>query len=151
MARRMRLNLLDRDSSWKVSVPSSLAQFLRALCALMPDGSVFYVECGGFPRADKDFFRERGLPEKMCVPGGTLFLGPDEFFHLSLTVENMEDLAALWRNEPGLPTHIHVYRGGEMLLQWFDASAGDPMFLSKSIPADRVRDFCADIGSGHAP
>ena len=42
--------------------------------------------------------------------------------------------------------HVHFYRDGEPLLQWFDAFDDHPLWVSKSIPRERVEVFCLAVG-----
>jgi hypothetical protein len=67
---------------------------------------------------------------------------------MSITPRNLEGLADLAERHafPELAIHLHVYKGTDMLLQWYDAGGRDPLLLSKQIPVERVREFCNRLG-----
>jgi hypothetical protein len=44
-------------------------------------------------------------------------------------------------------THAHVHRRGAVLLQWHHAFAQQPMYLSRAVAEDVVREFASAIGS----
>jgi hypothetical protein len=67
--------------------------------------------------------------------------------HLLITDENMQELAELINKTPAaIPTHLQAYCGDEVLLQWFDASARDPIFVSHDISQSAVQAFCDRLG-----
>ena len=79
---------------------------------------------------------------------GTIWPRPN-VFHLSLTAEVMQALTAFLEVHPAgyFCTHCHVYSDGRMLLQWHDAFGSDPMYISRVLEGDHVRDFAAKLGS----
>ncbi len=68
-------------------------------------------------------------------------------FHTTLTAECVEGLAQLVEEHiaPEIADHLHVYRGTEVLLEWYDFPT-DPFWLSKAIPEEAVKDFCVKLG-----
>jgi len=141
---------LDRIQApcWKVSCTKDYPSFLRALVALVPAGSVLYIEGGGTPPSDVKFYlEERPAQETFKIPGGTLLPTP-KVFHMPITKENLDGLADL---EGKYPTpvgsiHVHVYKEHRVLLQSYDAFLA-PFYISKEIPQDKVKEFCNKIGS----
>ena len=53
--------------------------------------------------------------------------------------------AASHRAEPEICDHLHLYRGQDALVQWFDAFTV-PLLISKSVPLDRVERFASAVG-----
>jgi hypothetical protein len=134
---------------WEFDAPQNFVEFLRALPALFDEQSVLYLEGTGTPRAVRVYLDSRRLTDMPRIRGGTLLPTP-ECFHLPITVDNMDGFSELLESVPdmGPPTHVHVYREGTVLLQWFDASAGEPAFLLAGFPRDElVQGFCAKVGS----
>ena len=53
--------------------------------------------------------------------------------------------AALHHAEPEICDHVHFYRDGNALVQWFDAFSG-PLLVSKLVPRERVEQFASAVG-----
>ena len=128
---------------WEVGAPRSFPAFLRSLAPLFPDNAVLYFEGGDTTPEIRSYLEARKAEEKFKIPGGTIWPSP-ETFHMPLTGANLEGLAALLEKKlvPDVCEHVHVYSGTVVLLQWYDASAGDPILISKGIPEERVKVFC---------
>ncbi len=133
--------------AWEVPAPEDPATFLRAIDVIAPAGSVLYLE-GGCPIAEMEAFLAQRVPEKTTkVELGTIWPRP-EVYHMAITPGNLEGLAELaapcdWFD---LAVHMHVYKGADVLLEWYDVDCRDPMWLSQEIPAGRVRAFCERLG-----
>jgi len=69
-------------------------------------------------------------------------------FHLPVTDENLRQLEGVIASSDAgaIPSHVQAYNGETILLQWFDASARDPIFVSRKIPESVLREFCERIG-----
>ena len=138
---------LDEADPWRVGGTRVERAFLRALPALMPADSVLYLE--GVPEAHvAQYLAEVSIPAAAKVAMGTIWPRPN-VFHLSLTAEVIEALTAFLEVHPAgyFCTHCHVYSDGRMLLQWHDAFGSDPMYISRVLEGDHVRDFAAKLGS----
>jgi hypothetical protein len=135
-----------RTPSWKVSKAKDLPSFLRALADLVPPDSIIYLEGGTPPRELRVFFQKNSIPEQSHVAIGTIWPRP-MVFHLTATRANLIGFADLAERcaEPEVAIHLHVYRQGRVILQWYDAFY-DPLYISKEIPEDRVRKFCSMLG-----
>jgi len=61
----------------------------------------------------------------------------------------MEAVAAFLEREPAgyFCTHCHVYHNGAVLLEWHDAFIDDPMYVSRAVSEDVVRDFANRLDS----
>ena len=137
-----------RPPAWEASCPrqQDLASFLRALDDLVPPGSVLYLE-GGDPTPEiRSYLEERTADQTTRVALGTIWPRP-QCFHMRATRDNLDGLAELAERHatPEIAVHLHVYKGDTVLLEWPDAFA-DPFRVSKEIPEDKVREFCARLG-----
>ena len=80
---------------------------------------------------------------------GTIWPRPDRY-HVSLTPQNMEAMAAFLEAKPAgyFCSHCHVYEAGRVLLQWHDAFS-DPVYGSRRIGAETVSMFAAALDSAY--
>lgn len=136
---------------WEIDAPRDFAAFLRALPVLFsPPHWVLYFEEADTPPSIEAYLREHGTGSRTRIRGGTLLPTP-EVFHLPLTTETVAELASLHEtiqaNLP--PTHVHVYNDEGVALEWYDASAGDPIFLSEALDPERIAEFCERIGCSY--
>jgi len=130
---------------WDVSCPRDFGAFLRALPDLVPEGCVLYLE--GRPASEvSSYVAQRAAPTVATLAVGTIWPRP-ECLHMLMTRENCAGLAELAERHalPEIADHVHVYRNGEVLLQWYDA-ATNPIVISKQIPEQNVQEFCARLG-----
>ena len=146
---RKGIHLDLRVSHWMVSSPKEFPAFLRALVDLLPEGTIAYLE-GGSPQEDlESFLKEKSVPELSHVEMGTICPRP-RVFHLPATPENLLHLAEIAERcaerEPAI--HFHVYKDNQILLEWFDAFF-DPMYISKKIPEEKIREFCKKLGTDY--
>jgi hypothetical protein len=137
---------LGRDAAWEVTPASNLPAFLRALPQLLPPNSILYLEGGTPPEQVKAFLDAHCVPEESHVAMGTIWPRP-QAFHLPATGDNLSQLAQLAEKlaTPQAAIHLHVYAGGRVLLEWYDAFWKDPFYLSSVIPDDKVRSFCSSL------
>jgi hypothetical protein len=142
-----RKDYLASGSCWKMTAPKNFNQFLRGLPQILPSGSVLCIEASSTPAKVLEFLRGRKTETTRKLPRGTLFPKSD-MFHLAITDDNLRGLEAVITasNSPGIPTHIQAYNHDSILIQWFDASANDPIFVSKSISENTLKDFCDKLG-----
>ena len=143
---------LGQAPSWEVHGPGDYPCFFRALADLVPAGSVLYVENCTRRGEVREYLEARPAAEICKVQMGTVWPRP-ECFHIPITRENMEGLAALAERHatPEVGDHIHAYRAGEVLVQWYDACCNDPLYISRSVPEERVRAFCEAIDATYGP
>ena len=132
---------------WCVGPTRDVGRFVRALPSLMPSGSVVYFEDTAEAHVAR-YLQSVSVPAQLRVAIGTIWPRPDGY-HVPLTAETMENLAAFLEQNPAgfFCTHCHVYRDGVVLLQWHDAFINDPMYISRSIGADAVAGFAQALGS----
>jgi hypothetical protein len=43
---------------------------------------------------------------------------------------------------PEIATHPHIHAGGKVLLEWYDAFLGDPLYISNEVQEEKVQQFC---------
>jgi len=136
------ISLDYRVPQWKVSRAKDLPAFLRALVHLLPQDAILYLEGGSPPGRLRQFLDENSIPEQAHVAMGTIWSRP-LIFHVSATAANLSQLADIAEHcaEPEVAMHLHVYRDGKVLLQWYDAFS-DPFYISKQIPEEKVHEFC---------
>ena len=120
--------------------------FFRALPIYFLDATTFYVEgCAIAPGVEGCYLRhaEPGpfLPER-----GTIF-PTSKKLRCVFSKALCEELALLSEHaaEPELGDHLHLYRGDEHILCWYDAFAHD-LWLTLDIPEDRARAFASVFG-----
>jgi hypothetical protein len=123
---------------------------LARLLLIVPEGAILYFEGCGIPAHVKRFLESRALPGKRKLPGGTWLPTPNTF-HLVISDRNLADLGAVLGlpETDGVPTHIHVYHGNSMILQWYDTSAKDPIHICSSIEEEKMRAFCDAVGCSY--
>jgi len=92
--------------------------------------------------------REASIPAEAKPALGTIWPKPDTY-HVPVTIETMQALAAYLETHPAgyVCSHCHVYRAGQVLLEWYDAFDGDPMYLARDVDEAAVRRLASAIGS----
>jgi hypothetical protein len=129
---------------WEVEPIKIFKEFLNALPIIIPNGSILYLE-GGYPdRKLKDFFKKTQIANPVKINIGTIWpMSATDYYHIPLTNENFKELLELSENhaEPEIAIHLHVYKDGKILLEWYDAF-DDPFYLSEDITEDKLKEFC---------
>jgi hypothetical protein len=126
---------------WKLEGKTDFPSLFCALRDLLPDGCILYFE-GGYPRGRLlEFFNAKAIPEQTHVAVGTFWPRPD-YYHIPATTENLTALAQISESyaEAEIAIHFHVYRNGNILLEWHDAFS-QPMLLSGELSEQDVRTF----------
>lgn len=129
---------------WEISPPPAGAfpSFLRTLAEVMPEGSVLFLE--GHPTWKVRLYLTAHAAERVTAVARAMFWRRPSVFHLPVTRENLEGLAALAARAPAreLARHLHVYQGERVLLEWYDVPVG--LFrMSRDFPAGKVKHVCA--------
>ncbi len=130
---------------WELEGKTDFPSLLRALSRFLPDGCVLYFE-GGSPRGKLlEFIESHRIEEQTHVAIGTLWPRPRRC-HIPATNRNIRELASLAEHvaEPELAIHFHVYRNGEILLEWHDAFT-QPMLLSGSLKEEKIGTLAKDL------
>ena len=140
------IHLDYKTPQWKISKAKNLPAFLKALADLAPSDSILYIEGGTPPKQLLLFLEQHSVPEQAHVAMGTIWPRPITY-HIPATRENLLTFADLAERcaTAEAAIHLHLYRAGRVLLQWYDAFF-DPFYISKEIPEDKVRQFCSELG-----
>jgi len=135
---------LDDPHPYAFRLPPDGARFLRALPVLLPPTAMLYCEGTTDPHVARWLERQAIRPAPARIALGTLWPKPD-CYHVPLRKELIDELAALVETHGvALPSiHVHAYDDQVVLVQWHDAFLHDPVFVSRSVPADRVEAFVA--------
>lgn len=138
---------LDEREPWRLSPTRDVKRFLRALPLVAPEGAVAYFEDTAESHV-AEYLRGVGIAPLSEVAVGTIWPKPD-CYHVPVTRDSMEGLAAFLEASPAglFCVHCHVYRDGLVLLEWHDAFINVPMYMSRAISEDVVREFANSIGS----
>ena len=137
---------LETWPRWKAQPVRDVALFLQALSVLAPSSSVLYLEDGRVPPRIRTYLEERAAKDTFKVQLGTIWPRPSQF-HMTATKDNLLGLAELaeYCAAPEIAIHVHVYVGGKILLEWYDAF-DDPIYISNEVPEHQVQAFCNELG-----
>lgn len=137
---------LGEDTYWEAFGKVELPSLLRALPKLVPENAILYLEGGTPPKDIRAFLGSHCVPEVTHLAMGTIWPRP-LVFHLPATSDNLFELADLAEkcNALEIAVHLHVYKAGGVILEWYDAFFDDPMYLSMDIPEDIVKNFCSEL------
>jgi len=138
---------MDHSAAWEVAAPSDHPAFFEQLAALMPQGSILYLEGTSFCQEVLAFLSETSVEPAVRIAAGTLWPKP-RVFHVPATAENLKAVSDFLERhaQPEVCDHLHVYADGKVLLEWYDALMKDPLFVSKAIPEQDLRSFCEAQG-----
>ena len=140
--------MLVESNSWSVRGIRTAAEFFRNVSLLVPDATHLFLE--GSPDPDVAALLTAATAEMpYAAPAGTIWSWPRKNRRFSVRASaalfaRLSD-AALHHAEPEVCDHLHLYRGPEVLVQWFDAFL-DPLLVSKAIERARVERFAAAVG-----
>jgi hypothetical protein len=139
---------LQESQCWKVSGVRMAEEFFRALPILVPDATHMFLE--GSPAPDiQQLLADAADGAVYGAPVGTIWSWPQKNgrFGVRASSELFVRLseAASHLAEPEICDHLHLYRGQEALMQWFDAFS-EPMLVSKVVARERVERFASTVG-----
>jgi len=140
--------MLDESRCWKVSGVRTAEDFFRAVSLLVPDATHMFLE--GSPVPDIEAVLADAADDTgYTAPVGTIWSWPgkNRRFSVRASPELLLRLSEASSNhsEPEICDHVHLYRGEEALVQWFDAFS-DPILISKSVTRERVERFASAVG-----
>jgi hypothetical protein len=137
---------LREQECWRVEGTKDPATFYRSLVQLLSPGAVLYLE-GTTEKRVPAFLGTRLLPDHPPIKLGTILPTSDRY-HVPATRKTLEALAALIEGGrivyPAI--HTHLYRGDQVLVEWYDAFSNDPMYVSSTISEATVAGFASAIG-----
>ncbi|MFB3883327.1 MAG: hypothetical protein ACE149_18830 [Armatimonadota bacterium] len=130
---------------WVISPPtrSQLPVFLRSLPALMPAGSVLYLE--GKPAPEVQRYLEGRASDGVSSAGWDEY--GDFVARVALTADNLNGLAELAERLPShdITFYLHVLHGSEYLLEWWDVP-DNSIFMPRGSPKALVKALCSPVG-----
>jgi len=129
----------------RLDAPATPGAVLRALPHLVDVAdAVLYWEGAADQRLAAWLRRAAGEPRQGMVAG----INPvRDFYHLSPTPELLDELAR-WLTTGRTPTRVrlHLQERGRIVFEWRRAFARSPLFLSRSIPEERLAVFLEASG-----
>jgi hypothetical protein len=140
--------ILEESACWKVSGVRTAEEFFRAVSLLVPDATHMFLE--GSPDPDIEvLLADASEKADYAAPAGTYWSWPRKNRRYSVRASaalfvRLSELAA-HHAEPEICDHLHFYRDGNALVQWFDAFS-DPLLVSKVVPFARVEQFASAVG-----
>jgi len=138
--------------SWEISnTVRDVSVFLRALSKLVPDDAILFLEGGGHPPVLRTLLEENRFRPALRPALGTIW-PRQPTFALPTTEAFLNKLAevAEFCAVPEVCTHLHVYRGEEVLLEGYDAFT-QPFYVSRLVSEEHLREFCAELGASWNP
>jgi hypothetical protein len=131
---------------WRLTGVSDHSAFFRNLPALLPADAVLVLEGGLQPADLRAFIQRNEVPTAMKIAAGTVW-PRSTVHHISATATILKELADLTedRAAPEVCDHLHAYRDGEVLLEWYDAFS-EALCVSTRVPQDRLDQFCTALG-----
>jgi hypothetical protein len=139
---------LKESQCWKVSGVRTAEEFFRALPMLVPEATHMFLEGSPVPEIQR-LLADAADAAGYAAPVGTIWSWPQK--NRRFSVRGSSDLflrlseAASHLAEPEICDHLHVYRGQQALVQWFDAFSV-PMLVSKVVARERVERFASAVG-----
>ena len=138
--------ILDESNSWSVTGVRIAEAFFRGVPHLVPDATHMFLE--GSPAPDiLSLIDAAADATPYRAPAGTKWSWPRKSRRFSVRASEVLfqrlSEAAARHAEPEVCDHVHFYRDGVVLLQWFDAFS-EPILISRTVPRRRVERFCAE-------
>jgi hypothetical protein len=139
---------LGDDAGWEVACPRDAAAFFEALGVLAPADAVLAVQDPLGPEVRR-FLEERVAADRTRVRAGTIWPRVS-FFHVRCSPENLAGLAELARrhSSPEMAAHLHVYRAGRVIVEWYDAF-DIQLYVSKEVDEESIRKFCRAVQTSY--
>ncbi len=134
------------QSVWRLSPPNDHAKLIDSLPIIITRNAIGYFEHTHFDPAARSLFERYEIEPSREIETGTIWPRP-KCFHLPLTRNSLLGLKRLFQSTSAqaICAHFHVYDQEGMLLEWFDAFAKSPLYLSVRVPEDSVAGFCHEL------
>ncbi len=143
---------ISLGSHWKVTGVNHFASFFRALPFLVPTGSILCLEGGNWYDNDRvvNILNTISLDMESTLPANhnlDYFVGRAEGYYISITKENMAELAELAANsaEIEIALDLTVISDNEIILEWCDLPE-PPIYISETIERESVSHFAESVG-----
>lgn len=135
-------------TGWRVDGIRSARKFFSALPEILPLPVTLYFEGTTFASDVRALLASNAVEPSLQVPPGTIWPKPS-VFHVLGTEQFLFQLVALADNhaESEVCDHLHAYKDGRGLLQWYDAFSGDPALLEPVHKGGSPSEFLSQTGS----
>lgn len=139
---RAGIELGNNASNWRVNGVSDAELFFTALSELVDEETIIALHD---PLGEEvlDFATGHAAQDKTEVAMGTIW-PRSKIHHIPCTKDNLLYLSALAQRhaQPEIAIHIHVYKAGQVILEWYDAF-DDPIYLASTVAESAVAKFAA--------
>lgn len=140
--------MLQEGDCWIVSGVRTGETFFRALPLLVPDATHVFLEGSPAPEIEA-LLIDAADDAEYAAPAGTYWSWPQKTRRFSVRASpalfSRLSEAASRHAEPEVCDHVHFYRDGHALVQWFDAFF-ESLLVSKSVPRERLAQFASAAG-----
>lgn len=137
---RAGIELGNNPANWRVDSVSDAALFFSAVSELVDEESIIALHD---PLGEDvvEFAISHAAKNKTKVAVGTIW-PRSKIHHIKCTKENLLHLQDLAQRhaQPEIAIHIHVYKAGQVILEWYDAF-DDPIYLAPTIAESDVEKF----------
>jgi hypothetical protein len=132
------------EDYYTVSGKVDSVKFFKGLSIYFQDASTLFVE-GSFAKEVLILYKKNVQEGDYLPRAGTIFPKATKL-RCKYSLEFMNELALIAENhaEPELCEHLHLYKGSESIIIWYDAFS-DEMHISKKTPQEVVNKFCDEI------
>jgi hypothetical protein len=144
------IELDPSGAHWRIAGTRDPSEFLRALDGWLPDGAVLRLEDGSQPAEVESCLAANAAPEPTRVAAGAAWPRP-YIYHVLATHACLQELARIMEHHaaPELAIHVHAYREGRVILQWYDAF-NDPLFVDGEVAEERVKVLADRLGTTYS-
>jgi hypothetical protein len=140
-----RAHLLADGPCWELKGRLDSERFFEAIGSLLPEATTIFLEARP-TESVVVLALDRHLQEPVFLPERGTYWPKTAIYQIPFKPAVLELLAdfASGHAEPEICEHLHMYRGRECLLQWYDAFF-DPVYLAPTVPQERVRHFAETV------
>jgi len=139
-----------KEPYWQIDADGlDTTAFFRSLPHHFPDVTSLYIEgCSIAPNIESCYLRH-AEPGPFLPEVGTIH-PPSKKLRCAFSKALCEELAKLSEHaaEPEFGDHLHLFRGGEEILCWYDAFAHD-LWLSSHLPEQSAKAFASVFGRSY--
>ena len=134
--------MLEHINSWEISSPGNNPIFFTQLKIIASGGAKMYFE-DVYGINVKNILKEISSDSETIISGGTLWPKPD-VYHVPATEGNIIIFHEL-AEQYSISVHFHLHKNNKKILEWYDAFDKDPIYISKEIPEEKIKEFCEKL------
>ncbi len=137
---------LDERPHWVVPAVCSLPAFFSSLPALMPIGSMLYLENTDFAEDVELLMNRLSIKARRKIEPGTEWPVP-KWFHIPVTRSNMMQLTDISRQRPisDVADHLVGYLETIVVFEWYDLLE-TPIHVTGALERVKVHRFASSLG-----